>query len=104
MDSLRTYVYGWNEWIVFPVLAIAATIWFLQVRRYSTFAICIGAVGLVIGDLLWTVYPPDPAKMAAGNSSWFWTLVIFRGVALTAAIGGGVWYWMADRRHVSKGI
>ena len=94
--ELAAYLYAWNDWIVFPVLAFV-TLWLhLRRRKTSTLVLLLGFVLMSIGKLMVVAFGDNPSHplFLVGPATGVLGIVL--------AVAGFVWFVRKD--NVAKSV
>jgi len=102
MGNIAKYLYIWNDWIVFPGLAIFSFVAYAKLRKRSLLVTGVGVLSVVLGKCLVALFPPSqevlfPTQM---QSIGFWFTVVGLGVSVAAF----VWFIVKDYRAKSQRI
>ncbi len=97
MGELRNYLYAWNDWVVYPVIALVAVYFYARLRRISTLLMACGAV-LYVGSEIFQNVHHSRIDVLYGVS------LGTQGIGLLVGLGGFVWYWREERakRHAMQ--
>ena len=96
MTEIATALDTWNDWIVFPALALVALVLHFRRRKHSTLTLLVGFALLLLGKLFVFVYrlsPLHPLYLAGA---------VIGALGLILAIAGFVWFMRKD--NVKKSV
>lgn len=96
MTEFTNVLFAWNDWIVFPVLALAAIVVHIRRRKRSTLLLSAGFLALIVGKVLTTAYSHSPLHLA------YITGLIIGSVGLAASVVGALWFLRKDYVVSSK--
>ncbi len=94
MNQLANYVYAWNDWVVMPILLLAAIYAFIRFRKPSTLVFAFGVV-LYIASSLAQIFYPSPLNLIHSAA------LVSQFLGLLVGLGGFAWFWRKDRNAKS---
>jgi len=81
---------AWNDWVVFPAIAIAALILHVRRRKSSTLLLVAGLAVLIVGRAILTMFSQTPLH------PWYIVGLVAYTLGFVAAVAGAVWFWRKD--------
>ena len=90
MSELRYYLYAWNDWVVFPAIALVAVYAYAKLRRTSTLLIACGAVTYVGAEIFQRLHQSQIGVL-------YEMLLAAQILALLVGVGGTIWWWRERR-------
>lgn len=90
MADFANVLFVWNDWVVFPVLALAALVLHIRRRKHSTLLLFVGLLVLLVGRVLLLAYSHSPLHVG------YIIGLVVSSVGLVAAAAGAVWFMRKD--------
>jgi len=94
MGAISKYLDACKNWLVVPVVLIAAIFAFITWRRSSLLLVALGAAIYITSSLFQVVYVP---RGLVGFSP----ALVTQYVGLVLSMTGLAWFWQKDRQTVS---
>jgi len=96
MSDFTHVLFAWNDWVVFPVLAVVALVLHIRRRKHSTLLLFVGLFVLLVGRVLLVAYFQSPLHLG------YLIGLVVSSVGLVASIAGAVWFLRKDYVVPSK--
>ncbi len=87
LTEFSTYLYAWNDWIIFPAMSLVALIVHIRLRKTSTLLIFVASVLIIMGNLMTFLYsdnPLHPVYVAGMAFGFLGAVLLLAGIVLYA--------------------
>jgi hypothetical protein len=94
MDKFSSYVYGWNEWVVTPIILILAILFYIRSRDTWHLLIAGGLVLSISSQFLYLLFPIPTHEYYPG--------LIMSAIGFVIVIVGSIWGLVKKKKMISK--
>jgi hypothetical protein len=90
MDHFASILFAWNDWVIFPILIVAAFILHIRQRKISTLTIALGLGAVLCGHALTMSYSKTPLHIV------YVVGLVIGTLGLVVSVTSAVWFLRKD--------